>query len=133
MRLWALVLSPLLVYGSAGAGRAHSRIYGTYSNLSRSRQSGDLNGYELTLVAQPGSAYAVFECAQGAPSKTKFVPVRLTGTRISFTVNDADNACNGEYTGVFGAGGARLHSMVVGDTQLVPRRMSFWVTSATAR
>ena len=130
MRQCVLFVTVVLLCLPTVNAQLRTGVYGTYSNLARSAESGDLNGYELTLVAQSGrGAVAVFECAHGAESKTVFVPVQVVGRRLSFRIQDEGNDCNGDYSGVLVAGGLRLHSAAIGDTEFVPRAVSFWAST----
>jgi hypothetical protein len=51
-------------------------LYGTFSNLSLSMASGDINGYEIMIIPQGVSFWIVFQCSEGTPSSPVLVPTK---------------------------------------------------------
>ncbi len=107
-------------------------LSGTYGNLSLSAGSGDLNGYELTLLPQAGGTYVVLQCAQGAPSAPVLAPVHRIGETLTFEIQQPNNACNGTYSATLSEDGLALRGPD-GRTQTLPQGPSYWASHAGSR
>jgi len=91
------------------------------------QETGDLLGAELTVIPQYQTAYVIFQCAEGAPADPVFVPAKIKGGTVEFTVNQEGGFCNGKYSATANAKGVRLSSDVShGSTEFLPRRRSYW-------
>lgn len=111
----------------------HGQVFGTFSNMHYIEETGDVVGTEITIIPQYKTAYAIFQCAEGAPSNPVFVPVSLNGNQIRFTVHSGDKSCDGVFTGTITAQGLRLiaHSETGGRDafdwgELLLRQASYW-------
>ncbi len=112
--------------GQSTPSERHLPIFGTYSSLVYgAKDTGDLNGTELTVIPQYISAYVLFQCAEGVPSMPLLVPAKVTSDSVDFVIPDSTDAmCPGKYHGVLTARGLRLaHN---GSVELIPRRRSYW-------
>ena len=113
--------------------KRHGQVFGTFSNMHYIEETGDVVGTEITIIPQYKTAYAVFQCAEGAPSDPVFVPVSLNGNQIRFTVHSGDKSCDGVFTGTLTAQGLRL--IAYSETrareasnggELLLRQASYW-------
>jgi hypothetical protein len=126
----AILFGTLLVLGARAQGTPalrHGIAFGTFSNLRYVDESGDVLGTEITIVPQYRSAYAIFQCAEGAPTNPIFVPVAIKRNRVTFTIKNGDG-CPGTYNGIVNAKGLTLSvnpTSIEGDGFL-PRRKSYW-------
>ncbi len=105
----------------------HGIVFGTFSDLRYLDEPGDVLGSEITIIPQYHSSYAIFQCAEGAPTDPVFVPVQIKGNRVTFQI-EKDHPCSGTYTGVISIRGMTLSvrdSASVGNGFL-PRRKSYW-------
>ena len=82
--------------------------FGTFSSLHYVEEAGDVLGIEITIIPQYKTAYAIFQCAEGAPTDPVFVPVSLSGNQVKFTIRSGDASCDGVYTGTITAKGMQL-------------------------
>jgi hypothetical protein len=97
-------------------------------------QTGDVVGTEITIIPQYQTAYAIFQCSEGAPSDPVFVPVSISGNQIRFTVHTRDKSCDGAFTGTITARGLKLVAQNDNKGQkaseeageLLSRRASYW-------
>lgn len=124
--LWA-VLAPCLHLSAQNL-----ILRGIYSNLAFSPESGDLNGFEITVLPQANGTQIVFQCSQGAPSSPVLVAVQENGRTISFAVNQEDSACNGSYTGEITSGGLLLRGPEA-QKALLSSRVSYWSVHPSRR
>ncbi|MBB5337998.1 hypothetical protein [Tunturiibacter gelidoferens] len=111
----------------------HGPAFGTFSNLHYIDQTGDVVGTEITIIPQHKTAYAIFQCSEGAPSDPVFVPVSLNGRQIQFTVHSRDKSCDGVFTGTITARGLKLVAQSENKGpkeseggELLSRRASYW-------
>lgn len=87
-------------------------------------------GAELTVIQQYNTAYVIFQCAEGVPTDPVFVPARVTGSTVEFTVKQENGVCNGKYSATATAKGVRLSSDISpGTNEFLPRRRSYWGSS----
>jgi len=96
-------------------------------------QTGDVVGTEITIIPQYQTAYAIFQCSEGAPSDPVFVPVSINGNEIQFTVHTRDKSCDGVFAGTITARGLKLVAPNENKGQkpseageLLSRRASYW-------
>ncbi|WP_263377217.1 hypothetical protein [Granulicella aggregans] len=101
-------------------------LSGTFSNMSASKESGDINGYEIAVIPQGASPWIVFQCSEGAPSSPVLVPIKEDGNTFSFTVKDPGNACNGAYVATRTQAGLTLRGAADGETQNLLKGQSYW-------
>jgi hypothetical protein len=111
----------------------HGQAFGTFSNMHYIAQTGDVVGTEITIIPQYQTAYAIFQCSQGAPSDPVFVPVSINGNQIQFTVHSRDKSCDGVFTGTITARSLKLVAQSENKGQkaseaaeLLSRRASYW-------
>ncbi|WP_433972335.1 hypothetical protein [Tunturiibacter lichenicola] len=111
----------------------HGPAFGTFSSMHYIAQTGDVVGTEITIIPQYQTAYAIFQCSQGAPSDPVFVPVSINGNQIQFTVHTRDESCDGVFTGTITARGLKLVAQSENKSQkaseageLLSRRASYW-------
>jgi hypothetical protein len=111
----------------------HGQAFGTFSNMHYIDQTGDVVGTEITIIPQYQTAYAIFQCSEGAPSDPVFVPVSINGNQIQFTIHTRDKGCDGVFTGTITARGLRLVAQSENKNQkaseaeeLLSRRASYW-------
>ena len=105
----------------------HGIGFGTFSDLHCIEESGDVLGTEVTVIPQYTSAYAIFQCAEGAPTTPVLIPVQIRGNQITFKVSSPES-CPGTYTGVVTSSGMKL-SVTQSDFNgngVLPRRKSYW-------
>jgi hypothetical protein len=96
-------------------------------------QTGDVVGTEITIIPQYQTAYAIFQCSEGAPSDPVFVPVSINGNQIQFTIHTRDKSCDGTFTGTVTSRGLKLTPQSEDKNQKAPeagellsRRASYW-------
>jgi hypothetical protein len=101
--LISLVIVPAAL-AKKPAPRIAASVPGVYENFTIGKGSGDLEGMRLVLVAAGDGHYAIVQIAQGGAEdpKPEFVPVKVTGTKVSFTVGEL------KFTGTVTAAGANL-------------------------
>jgi hypothetical protein len=111
----------------------HGPAFGTFSNMHYIAQTGDVVGTEITIIPQYQTAYAIFQCSQGAPSDPVLVPVSISGNQIRFTVHTRDKSCDGTFTGTITARSLKLTPQSEDKNQkaseageLLSRRASYW-------
>ena len=111
----------------------HGQAFGTFSNMHYIAQTGDVVGTEITIIPQYQTAYAIFQCSEGAPSDPVFVPVSINGNEIRFTVHTRDKSCDGAFAGTITARGLKLVAPNENKGQkpseageLLSRRASYW-------
>jgi hypothetical protein len=102
-------------------------VFGTFSDLRYNAEAGDVVGTEITIMPQYRSAYAIFQCAEGAPTDPIFIPVEIKENRITFKVASPDS-CPGIYTGIVSANGMKLsvRNSDFNGNGFLPRRKSYW-------
>jgi hypothetical protein len=111
----------------------HGQAFGTFSNMHYIDQTGDVVGTEITIMPQYQTAYAIFQCSEGAPSDPVLVPVSIDGNQIRFTIHTRDKSCDGVFTGTITARGLKLVTQSENKGQqaskggeLLSRRASYW-------
>lgn len=92
-------------------------VTGVYENFTLGKGSGDLEGMRVVLVAAGDGHYAIVQIAQGGAEdpKPEFVPVKVVGAAVSFTVGDE------KFTGKVTAAGLSLKNSS-GESQLLKRK-----------
>ena len=101
-------------------------LNGTFSNISSSKESGDINGYEIVVIPQGVSPWIVFQCSEGAPSSPVLVPIKEDGNTFRFTVKDPGNVCNGSYLATRTPSGLMLRGAADGAPQNLLKGQSYW-------
>jgi hypothetical protein len=111
-----LVIGPAALAKKSGA-KAIVNVAGIYENFTVGKGSGDLEGMRVVLVAAGDGHYAIVQIAQGGAEdpKPEFVPVKVTGTSVSFTVGEE------KFTGKVTAAGLSLKEST-GKSQLLKRK-----------
>jgi hypothetical protein len=111
----------------------HGPAFGTFSNLHYIAQTGDVVGTEITIIPQYKTAYAIFQCSEGAPSDPFLVPVSINGNQIQFTVHSRDKSCEGTFIGTITTRGMTIVAQSDNKGQKAPeagelllRRASYW-------
>ena len=81
------------------------RITDIYSNLSYNKDGGDLLGMELLILPSghgPEPAYSVFvQIAEGGTPFSVVVPLKVTGTKIEFTLPPGGAYSDEHFEGTF--------------------------------
>jgi len=106
----------------------HGLDFGTFSGLHYIEEAGDVTGVEITIVPQYETAYAIVQCAEGAPTAPIFVPIDLKGNSFHFVIKTGNSSYDGDFSGTISQRGMILHStseMCTGG--FIPRRASYWV------
>ena len=83
---------------------AQTGVTGIFENLTANKQSGDLDGMRVVIVSAGGGYHAIVQIAQGGADDPtpEFVPVKVKGKNIEFTVGES------KYTGIVTAAGLKL-------------------------
>lgn len=108
-----LLSLPLLAF----AQPASAPVGGVYENFSVGKESGDLEGMRVVIIPAAGGFYAMVQIAQGGAEdpKPEFVPVKVTGMNVEFTVGEQ------KYTGTISIAGLRVKN-TDGPIQVLKRR-----------
>lgn len=126
MRTINLLIGILAVCVTTSHSQTLQPLSGTFSNVSASNQSGDINGYEIAVIPQARSPWIVFQCSEGAPSSPVLVPIKEAGKSFSFVVNDPGNVCNGSYVANRTPSGLELLGAADGEKQILIKGQSYW-------
>ena len=111
----------LIIFPSAPAKKPAAQktagVTGVYENFSVGKGSGDLEGMRVVLVAAGDGHYAIVQIAQGGAEdpKPEWVPVKVKGNTVNFTVGDE------KFNGTVTAAGLRLKGSS-GESQLLKRK-----------
>ncbi|HEX8891628.1 MAG TPA: hypothetical protein VF779_20940 [Pyrinomonadaceae bacterium] len=83
-----------------------ANIAGIYENFTVGKQSGDLEGMRVVIVAAGGAYHAIVQIAQGGAEDPapEFVNVTVKGMNVSFTAS----ASSTTYTGTVTVAGLRI-------------------------
>jgi hypothetical protein len=99
-RIVGFYLLMFLVVASAVAVKPKAtKITGIFSNMYYLEQAGDLLGEEAHIVYSSNGYYILFQQSIGEPGIPVLTPLRVTGTRISFTLPDSTVEYHGVFTG----------------------------------
>ena len=111
-----LIVIPAALAKKPG-GQTTVNVAGVYDNFTVGKGSGDLEGMRVVLVAAGDGHYAIVQIAQGGAEdpKPEFVPVKVNGATVNFTVGEE------KFTGTVTAAGIRLKKPS-GETQLLKRK-----------
>lgn len=111
-----LIIVPAALAKKPGAAPAVG-VTGIYENFTVGKGSGDLEGMRVVLVSAGDGHYAIVQIAQGGAEdpKPEFVPVKVSGTTVNFTVGDE------KFTGRVTAAGLSLKNSA-GESQLLKRK-----------
>lgn len=92
-------------------------IGGVYENITAGKESGDLEGMRVVIVAAGGEYHAIVQIAQGGAEdpKPEFVEAKVKGTSVSFTVGDQ------KFTGTVTANGLTIKDSG-GERQVLKRK-----------
>lgn len=128
-----LVVLATAVHAQSVPAQRHEPAFGTFSNLHYVEEAGDVLGIEITIIPQYKTAYAIFQCAEGAPTDPVFVPVSIKDNHVQFTIRSGDRSCDGVFTGTITSQGMKLtaRSETAGQEAyngggFLPRRASYW-------
>ena len=99
------------------AAKAAVSVEGIYEKFTVGKGSGDLEGMRVVLVAAGDGHYAIVQIAQGGAEdpKPEFVPVKVSGTTVNFTVGEE------KFTGKVTAAGLSLKNST-GESRLLRRK-----------
>ena len=121
------------IHGQSTPRQRHAITFGTFSNLRYIPESGDVLGIEITIVPQYKTAYAIFQCGEGAPTDPVFVPVELKRNHFRFVIRSQDRSCDGIFIGTITQRGMNLAAVSEVPNQeaynaggFLPRRLSYW-------
>jgi len=101
-----LLISLCLLASLSFAGEPEvKRLTGIYSNLSYNAEGGDLLGMELLILPSghgPEPAYSVFvQIAEGGAPFSVVTPLKVTGTKIEFTLPPGGAYSGEHFVGTF--------------------------------
>ena len=84
--------------------RPEVNVGGVYDNLTVGKESGDLEGMRVVILAAGGAYRAIVQIAQGGAEdpKPEFVDVEAKGMNVSFTVGEQ------KFSGTVSAAGLKL-------------------------
>lgn len=107
----------LIIVPAGLAKKPAVNVAGIYDNFTVGKGSGDLEGMRVVLVAAGDGHYAIVQIAQGGAEdpKPEFVPVKVNGTAVSFTVGEE------KFTGKVNAAGLSLKNSS-GESQMLKRK-----------
>jgi hypothetical protein len=120
------ILSLLLClsFGATSAEQA-AKVSGTFSSLEYHAESGDLTGWEVTLIPQAdGSYFALVQIAEGQAPEILTGRAIATGATIRLTVA-GKGPLAGTYVGTVTAVELRLKTPV-GNSERLKRKRSYW-------
>lgn len=111
-----LIIVPAALAKKPGAQTTAS-VAGIYDNFTVGKGSGDLEGMRVVLVSAGDGHYAIVQIAQGGAEdpKPEFVPVKVSGANVNFTVGEE------KFTGRVTAAGLSLKNSG-GESQLLKRK-----------
>ena len=123
----------LLLSGSSPAqdspAQRHGPQFGTFSDLHRVEETGDLLGIEITVLPFYRTAYVIIQYGQGVRAWRSNAGAGVTKTHIHFKVEsgppDVGSPCTGEFSAVVTPGGIKLRVGEL-DAGFLPRRRSYW-------
>ena len=97
--------------------RSAPSVAGIYGDFTVGKESGDLEGMRVVLVAAGEGHYAIVQIAQGGAEdpKPEFVPVSVKGMTVSFAVGDR------KFSGTVNAAGLRIKESG-GEAELLKRK-----------
>lgn len=93
-RAFSVCLFGLMIGAAAVARKPAAQpavsVAGVYENFTVGKDSGDLEGMRVVIVSAGGGYYAIVQIAQGGAEdpKPEFVPVKVQGRNVSFSVGD---------------------------------------------
>jgi hypothetical protein len=111
-----LIIFPAALAKKPPAQRT-ARVTGVFEDFTVGKGSGDLEGMRVVLVAAGDGHYAIVQIAQGGAEdpKPEWVPVKVKGNTVNFTVGDE------KFSGTVTAAGLRLKGSS-GESQLLKRK-----------
>ncbi len=101
-----------------------TRLTGVFSNLEYIEEAGDLVGWEVIIVFGGDRHYAIVQDAEGSPSPPEVVALTVSGTKISFTLEDGST-----FSGVIskrGIKGSFKHQLGGTEDVALKRGKSYW-------
>ena len=105
------------------------RITGIYSNLAYNEEGGDLLGMELLILPSghdPETAYSVFvQIAESGAPFLVVVPLKVTGTKIEFTLPPSGAYSGAHFVGTF-KGGELVVRWSQGTEEHLKHGKSYW-------
>jgi hypothetical protein len=107
----------LIIVPAGLAKKPRVNVAGIYDNFTVGKGSGDLEGMRVVLVAAGDGHYAIVQIAQGGAEdpNPEFVPVKVNGAAVSFTVGEQ------KFTGKVNAVGLSLKNSS-GQSQVLRRK-----------
>jgi hypothetical protein len=114
--LICLIVVPAALGRKPGA-QASASVTGIYENITVGKESGDLEGMRVVLVAAGDGHYAIVQIAQGGAEdpKPEFVPVKVNGATVNFSVGEE------KFTGRVTTAGLSLKNSA-GESQTLKRK-----------
>lgn len=95
------------------------------SNMAYNREGGDVLGIEVFIVHSNRGYFAVYQSSEGEPAPPVVIPVKLTGTSVSFEVPPSVDA-RGNFTGTIDAKGLAGSFSGSGEKVRLERKASYW-------
>ncbi len=120
------LLTALVLFAAACLVRAgdDQRLTGVFSNFEYNEEGGDLLGWEVIIVLGGDRHYAIVQCAEGSPSRPEVVALAVSGSKISFTLEDGST-----FSGVIGKRGIKgafKHRLGGAEDVVLKRGKSYW-------
>jgi hypothetical protein len=115
--LLTIAISLIIIPAALAKKPITPSLAGVYENFTVGKGSGDLEGMRVVLVAAGNGHYAIVQIAQGGAEdpKPEFVPVKVNGATVNFTVGEE------KFTGKVTAAGLSLKNSS-GQAQLLKRK-----------
>ncbi len=125
--LLRIVVLAAATHSQSTPQQRHGINFGTFSNLRYIEEGGDVLGVEITILPQYETAYAIVQCAEGAPTAPVLVPIELKGNHFHFVLRTGRSGSDGDFSGTISQRGMTLHSTSeVCAGGFIPRRSSYW-------
>src|SRR4051794_39519984 len=115
--LFCLLMVPSALAHNTG-NQSRASVAGVYENFTVGKGSGDLEGMRVVIVPAGDGYYAIVQIAQGGAEdpKPEFVPVKVKGTNVTFTVGEE------KYSATVTPAGLRVKSVSDSATSVLKRK-----------
>jgi len=125
MRTTSILGIALFLSFSGMAAEQAAKVGGTFSSLEYHAESGDLNGWEVTLIPQAdGSYFVLIQVAEGQAPEIFTGRAVANGSVFRITVA-GKGPLAGTYMGSVTADELKLKTPV-GNTERLKRKRSYW-------
>ena len=127
-----LLLLALLLAGtgflSTASAAGKKQVTGIYSNMSYSREGGDVVGTEVFVLYEGSTYKALVQCAGGPVGEAQLLPAVVSYPEISFVIPpDSPTLCpKGEYKGKISPKGLKGSIQDHDWPGFLPRKKSYW-------